>query len=114
MFVWNVDLSNRYVVYPKQMDRFETKPYSRKFPIVLYDLREVDNIRVRTVGLSSCQEENAELKQIELESVNTAPRVESNSKITELPVLQEDENSISLETAGGLRLTDEPMPYFAI
>ena len=41
-----INLSNRYVVYPKQMDRFETKPQSRKFPIVLYDLREVDNIRV--------------------------------------------------------------------
>lgn len=89
-----------YIVYPKQMERFETKPYSRKFPIVLYDLREVDSIR----------EDNAELKQIELESINTAPRVESNSKVTELPILQEDENSISLETAGGLRLADDPTP----
>ena len=40
------------------------------------------------------KEDNAELKQIELESINTAPRVESNSKVTELPILQEDENSI--------------------
>ena len=46
VFFFGFNLSNRYVVYPKQMDRFETKPYSRKFPIVLYDLREVDNIRV--------------------------------------------------------------------
>ena len=51
------------------------------------------------------------MKQIELESINTAPRVESNSKVTELPVLQEDENSISLEAAGGLRLADDPIPY---
>lgn len=57
------------------------------------------------------KEDNAELKQIELESINTAPRVESNSKVTELPILQEDENSISLETAGGLRLADDLTPY---
>lgn len=35
-----------YYIYPTAIDRIETKKFSRKFPIVLYDIREIDNLIV--------------------------------------------------------------------
>lgn len=35
-----------YYIYPKAIDRIETAQHSRKFPVVLYDIREIETIRV--------------------------------------------------------------------
>lgn len=35
-----------YYIYPTAIDRIETKKFSQKFPIVLYDIREIDNLIV--------------------------------------------------------------------
>ena len=39
-------IRHSYYIYPKAIDRIETAPHSRKFPVVLYDIREIETIRV--------------------------------------------------------------------
>lgn len=39
-------VNSSYYIYPTAIDRIETKKFSQKFPIVLYDIREIDNLIV--------------------------------------------------------------------
>ena len=86
----------------------ETKPGSRKFPIILYDLREVDNIRVFISSYDLYKEDNAELKQVDLSSLFSSTTALGDEDMDELPVVDEEAKSISLSEAGRLQVSDKP------
>ena len=67
----------------------ETKKSSRKFPIILYDLREVDNIRVFSLWLNYLKEDNAELKQVDLSTIVPTVTAFSHENMEELPFVVE-------------------------
>lgn len=46
MYLLLLVLRHSYYIYPKAIDSIEPKQNSRKFPIVVYDIREVDSIQV--------------------------------------------------------------------
>lgn len=87
----------------------ETKPGSRKFPIILYDLREVDNIRVFFRTVDQNKEDNAELKQVNLSTIVSTTSAFSDEDMDELPVVDEEAKSISLSEAGRLQVSNKSM-----
>ena len=87
----------------------ETKPGSRKFPIILYDLREVDNIRVFFRNVDENKEDNAELKQVNLSTIVSTTSAFSDEDMDELPVVDEEAKSISLSEAGRLQVSNKSM-----
>lgn len=96
-----------YSIFPKSIDRMETKKSSRKFPIILYDLREVDNIRVFSLWLNYLKEDNAELKQVDLSTIVSTVTAFSHENMEELPVVEEEAKSISLTEGGGLQISNQ-------
>ena len=87
----------------------ETKPGSRKFPIILYDLREVDNIRVFLLIIDKYKEDNAELKQVDLSTIVSTTPAFGDEDMDELPVVDEEAKSLSLSEAGRLQVSNKSM-----
>ena len=87
-------VQHSYYIYPTAIDRIETKKFSRKFPIVLYDIREIDNLIVDFQIYIQHQEENTELKVVDKLPLTSASPL-SETQLDELPVVEEEEKSES-------------------